>query len=72
MRAVERAHAIAARLATGVGTDVRLSRTPAGYLLTAPVPDDPGRQLAALPALGLADRFGHSSRDGLVWCAVDT
>ena len=71
MRAVERAYGIAAALAVAGGADVRVSRTPDGYLLTAAVPADPERQLETLPALGLADRFGHSSRDGLLWCAVD-
>jgi hypothetical protein len=70
-RLLERARAIADVLALAGGTAVRLHRTPAGYRLTAESPRDPQRQLALLPGLRLADRFGHSSRERMVWADVD-
>ncbi len=68
---LERARAIADVVASAGGTVVRLHRTASGYRLTAAAPRDPQRQLAVLPGLRLADRFGHSSRERLVWADVD-
>ncbi|MFC8451493.1 hypothetical protein [Kitasatospora sp. NPDC057223] len=70
-RLLDRARAIADVLALAGGTAVRLHRTPSGYRLTAESPRDPQRQLALLPGLRLADRFGHSSRERIVWADVD-
>ena len=69
--ALARAHEIAARVATAGGHPVHVTRTATGYRLTAEAPHDPHRQLALLPGLRLADRFGHSSREPLVWADVD-
>ncbi|MFI6444625.1 hypothetical protein [Kitasatospora sp. NPDC050543] len=49
---------------------VRLSRTTAGFRISAATPADPAVQLTVLAVLEAADRFGHSTRTG-VWCEVD-
>ncbi|MFJ1708630.1 hypothetical protein [Kitasatospora sp. NPDC088346] len=67
----ERAMDLAARLAEAAGARVFLVGSRSGYLLTTPVPRDPARIEVVLPALRLADRFGHSTRNGgVLWCEV--
>ncbi len=71
MGALERAHRTAALVVSTGGHDVRVHRTGTGYRLTAQSPGDPQMQLTLLPGLRLADRFGHSSREPLLWADVD-
>ncbi|WP_371495948.1 hypothetical protein OG871_09650 [Kitasatospora sp. NBC_00374] len=67
-----RARSIAAGLAVAAGTRAHLARAPSGYRVSARAPRDPERLSTVLRALGLADRFGHSTRDGgMLWCEVD-
>ncbi|MEV4614675.1 hypothetical protein AB0K43_19055 [Kitasatospora sp. NPDC049258] len=67
----ERAREVAAALADATGARVVVVGMPHGYLLATPAPTDPARFAAVLPTLGLADRFGHSTRHGgVLWCEL--
>ena len=65
-----RARGLSLLLAAATRTDVRLSRTPTGYRLAAPTPDDRGAQAAALPVLNVSDRYGRCGRTG-IRCEID-
>ncbi|MER8186816.1 hypothetical protein [Kitasatospora sp. NPDC094015] len=69
----ERARTVAVALADATGARVVVIGTRSGYLLAVPAPAEPDRFAAVLPALGLADRFGHSTRyGGVLWCELIT
>ncbi|MFI6447512.1 hypothetical protein [Kitasatospora sp. NPDC050543] len=58
-------------LSAAARTDPRLRRTGTGYRVDTATPPDPDDQVAALPVLAIADRYGHSTRTGL-WCVIDS